>query len=231
MAELTFMNRRAAARELSASIAHEVNQPLTGIATRARAALRWLRGEKPDLEKVGACPEQILAASHRAADIVTSVRAMFRKDRSESLPVDVNNLVRTVLSILRIDLQRNGMELEIQLDEQLPAVQGDNPGKAANLKPIKPVAHGLLVIVGAYVLATPSSSNRVPPASSTVLTLRHAGLQARAMSGKRLPIVNGNELVNSSQGFNRGVVLLLFIPVLSHKPKHHGRWNRNWDFR
>jgi C4-dicarboxylate-specific signal transduction histidine kinase len=125
MAELTFMNRRAAAGELSASIAHEVNQPLTGIATRAGAALRWLRAEKPDLEKVGASLEQIVTASHRAADIVTSIRAMFRKDTSERLPVDINSLIQTVLSIVRIDLQKNGVEVRRWFDERLPIVQGD----------------------------------------------------------------------------------------------------------
>ena len=93
MAELTYMNRMAAAGELSASIAHEINQPLTGIATRASAALRWLARETPNLEKARAALEQIVAAGHRAADIVTSVRAMFKKDTSERLPVDVNRLI------------------------------------------------------------------------------------------------------------------------------------------
>jgi signal transduction histidine kinase len=125
IAELTFMNRRAAAGELSASIAHEVNQPLTGIATRASAALRWLRAEKPDLEKVGASLEHIVTASHRAADIVASIRAMFRKDSGERLPVDMNKLIQTVLSILRIDLQNNGVEVQRAFDDELPIVQGD----------------------------------------------------------------------------------------------------------
>jgi len=125
MAELTFMNRRAAAGELSASIAHEVNQPLTAIATRAGTALRWLRAETPDLEKVRGTLEQILAASHRAADIVTSIRAMFRKDTSERAPIDINRLILTVISIVRVDLQKNGVELETRLAEKVPIVQGD----------------------------------------------------------------------------------------------------------
>jgi signal transduction histidine kinase len=80
MTELTFMNRRAAAGQLSASSAHEVLQPLTGIAARASAGLRWLRAETPNLEKAGTALEQIVIASHRASDIITSVRAMFRKN-------------------------------------------------------------------------------------------------------------------------------------------------------
>jgi C4-dicarboxylate-specific signal transduction histidine kinase len=125
MTELTYMNRRAAAGQLSASIAHEVNQPLTGIATRASAALRWLRAETPNLERAGAALEQIVVSSHRAAEIIDSVRAMFRKDTSERLSVDINGLILTVLAILRIDLQRNGVELQTQLDERVLVVEGD----------------------------------------------------------------------------------------------------------
>ena len=125
MIELTYMNRTAGAGQLSAAIAHEVNQPLTGIATRASAALRWLRSETPNVEKARAALEQIVTASHRASDIVTSVRAMFRKDTSERHPIDINRLILTVLAIVRIDLQRNGVELQTQLAPKVLLVQGD----------------------------------------------------------------------------------------------------------
>jgi signal transduction histidine kinase len=117
MTELTYMNRKATAGELSASIAHEVSQPLTGMVTNASAALRWLRAETPDLERAKACLEQIVAAGHRAGDIVTSVRSMFRKDTSERLPIDINRIILTALAIVRIDLQKSGVELETQLTE------------------------------------------------------------------------------------------------------------------
>jgi signal transduction histidine kinase len=127
MTELTFMNRRAAAAQLSGSIAHEVNQPLAGIAARAGAGLRWLRAEPPNLEKAGAALEHIVAASHRAADIITGVRAMFSKDTGKRrLPVDINGIILTVLAIVRIDLHKNGVELQTQLDENVLAVEGDN---------------------------------------------------------------------------------------------------------
>ncbi len=125
MTELTYMNRRAAAGQLSASIAHEVLQPLTGIATRASAGLRWLRAETPNLEKAGTALEQIVIASHSASDIITSVRAMFRKDTSERLPVDINGIILAVLAIVRIDLQKNDVELQTQLDERVSVVEGD----------------------------------------------------------------------------------------------------------
>jgi signal transduction histidine kinase len=126
IAELTYMNRRAAAGHLSASLTHEINQPLAGISTRANAALRWIRAEKPDLEKAGAALEGIVAASHRAGDIVTSVRAMFKRDTPEKVPTDINRIILTVLSIVRVELRTYGVELKTHLDENLPTVQCDN---------------------------------------------------------------------------------------------------------
>jgi signal transduction histidine kinase len=125
MSELTHMNRLATAGELSASIAHEVNQPLTGIATRAGAALRWLRAETPDLERVGNSLEQIAAASHRAADVVASIRTMLKKDSTERSPTDVNRLILSVLSIVRVELETNRVEVQTYLDENLPIMHGD----------------------------------------------------------------------------------------------------------
>jgi signal transduction histidine kinase len=118
MAELTYMDRRASAEQRSATLAHEISQPLAGIATRASAALRWLRMEKPDIEKAQTALESIVAASHRASDIIASVRAMFRKGTSERVPIDINRIILTVLGLVRIDLKKNGVELKTQLDEK-----------------------------------------------------------------------------------------------------------------
>lgn len=74
--------------------------------------------------KVEAGLEQIVVASHRAADIVASIRSMFKKDTGEKRPVDINNLILTVLSIARADLQKNGVELETQLQAK-DRVEGD----------------------------------------------------------------------------------------------------------
>jgi C4-dicarboxylate-specific signal transduction histidine kinase len=125
MAELSYMDRRASAEQRSATLAHEISQPLAGIATRASAALRWLRMEKPDVEKAQTALESIVAASHRASDIIGSVRAMFKKGTSERAPIDINRIILTVLGLLRIDLKQNGVELETQLDEKVLVVEGD----------------------------------------------------------------------------------------------------------
>ena len=125
MSELAHMNRVATAGELSASIAHEVNQPLTGISARASAALRWLAAEKPDIEKTRAALTHIVNASHHASEIVTSVRAMFRKDSGERHPVDINQLILTVLDLVRIELRKHNVEVQMQLDMDLPRVECD----------------------------------------------------------------------------------------------------------
>src|SRR5215470_440357 len=125
MFELTQMNRLASAGGLSASIAHEVNQPLTGIVTRACAALRWLTVDKPDIEKARDALNQIVSAGHRASDIIAGIRSMFSKDGQAKTLVDINKLIWTVLELIWIDLRKYQIELETKLSEQLPLVLGN----------------------------------------------------------------------------------------------------------
>jgi C4-dicarboxylate-specific signal transduction histidine kinase len=125
MSELTQLNRIATAGELSATIAHEVNQPLTGIVTRANAALRWLSGENPNLGRARDALDQIVSAGHHASDVVTSVRAMFRKDTQQKGPVDINKLIRSVLGLVYMDLRKHSIEGRMDLGEDLPTVIGN----------------------------------------------------------------------------------------------------------
>jgi signal transduction histidine kinase len=125
MAELTYMNRRAAAGQLSASIAHEVNQPLAGIAIRASATLHLLAAETLDVDRIRAALTQIESASHRAGEIINSVRAMFKKDAPKRAPTDINRIILTVLSIVRVELHKYGVELQTRLNDHLPNVNGD----------------------------------------------------------------------------------------------------------
>jgi signal transduction histidine kinase len=122
--ELAHMNRMATAGELSASIAHEVNQPLTGIVTLASAALRWLSRENPDVGQARQLLGQVVAAGQHASDIVTNVRAMFRRDTHEKRPVDLNKLIQSVLGLVYIDLRKYSIESRIHLDQHLPPVLG-----------------------------------------------------------------------------------------------------------
>jgi signal transduction histidine kinase len=125
ISELAYMNRRATAGELSASIAHEISQPLTGIVARGSAALRWLHAETPNLQKVGDALEQIINAGHRAGEILASLRALFKKDTSERAPLDINKLIRSVLELVEMDLWKHSVQSHTNLAEHLPLVIGN----------------------------------------------------------------------------------------------------------
>jgi signal transduction histidine kinase len=123
MSELTHVNRVATVGELSASIAHEVRQPLAAMLANAEGALRWLK--KGKLEEVRAGLKDIVSEGFRANDIITNLRAMFKHDVQEKTLVDINKLVSSVLALVVIDLQKHEIELQTQLDEQIPQVLGN----------------------------------------------------------------------------------------------------------
>jgi signal transduction histidine kinase len=125
MAELTHMNRLATAGVLLASIAHEINQPLTGIVMQAGAARQWLALREPSIEKARDALDQIESDGLRAGEIITSLRGMFKKETQARNPVDINRLIFTVLAIVRHELQKHEVELRTELDESLPSLEGD----------------------------------------------------------------------------------------------------------
>jgi len=110
---------------LSASIAHEMNQPLASIVTNADAASRWMARPTPDLDEVKATLEQIRNSAYRARDLIGSIRAMVKRDDRNRAALDLNDLVREVLALTERDLQRNRVSVEVELDEHLPFVNGD----------------------------------------------------------------------------------------------------------
>jgi C4-dicarboxylate-specific signal transduction histidine kinase len=124
MAELAHMNRLATAGVLLASIAHEINQPLTGIVMQAGAARQWLALKEPSIEEARDALDQIESNGLRAGEIITSLRGMFKKDTQARNPVDINELIFTVLAIVRHELLKHGVELRTELDESLPALEG-----------------------------------------------------------------------------------------------------------
>jgi signal transduction histidine kinase len=125
MAELAHMSRVATAGVLSGSIAHEINQPLSAIVADANAAQSWLARTEPDIKEASAALNSIETAGRRAGEIVASLRGMFKKETQARLPTDINELICTVLAIVRSEVQQNRVELRIQLDESLPNLKGD----------------------------------------------------------------------------------------------------------
>ncbi len=123
--EPTHMNRMATAGELSAAIAHEIRQPITGMVTMANAALRWLSRENPDIGRAQAAMNKVVAAGHQASDVITNVRRLFGKDTQEKTPTDLKTLIRSVLELVSLDMRKHSIENQLTLGERLPPVVGN----------------------------------------------------------------------------------------------------------
>jgi signal transduction histidine kinase len=125
MSELAQMNRVATAGELSASIAHELNQPLAAILAQAGTALVYLKKEKPGVQEAQAAVTEIKNATNHAAEIIASVRALFKKDSTDRRATDLNQLVAGVVALTRIEAQNRDVQVETRLSESLPLVACD----------------------------------------------------------------------------------------------------------
>jgi signal transduction histidine kinase len=112
----------ATAGELSASIAHELNQPLASISLNAEAAQLSLASEKPDIDVVRDALDEIVNDSLRAKTIITNLKSMFRKETSAKSEADTNRLIRTVMGLVSADLRKHQIELKMELNDQLPSV-------------------------------------------------------------------------------------------------------------
>lgn len=123
--ELAHANRVATMGQLSASIAHEVNQPITASVTNAQAALRWLRTEPPEMEEVRKALGRIVRDGNRAGDVIDRIRTLIKKAPSRKDALDINEAILDVIALTRIEAAKNSVSLETQLAEGLPLIQGD----------------------------------------------------------------------------------------------------------
>ena len=110
---------------LTASIAHEVNQPLSGIITNAGTCLRMLDANPPNLEGARETARRTIRDGVRASDVVTRLRALFSRDEYRLESLDLNEVTREVIALTLSDLQRNRVVLQSELAEDLPAITGD----------------------------------------------------------------------------------------------------------
>jgi PAS domain S-box-containing protein len=124
-AELAHVTRVTTMGELTSSIAHEVNQPLTAIVTNANAALRWLAGQPPNLEEVRETVGRIVRDGHRASEVVGRVRALFKKTATDKSRLDVNDLIQDSVAIVPREVRKNRVLLRTELTDDLPHVLGD----------------------------------------------------------------------------------------------------------
>lgn len=118
-------NRLTAIEALSASIAHEVNQPLASMVTNASAGLRWLNRERPQIDEAKAALERIVADGHRANRIVGGIRAMFVKPTQERLPLDIGQMIAAILKQLAGDVRLARIQVVTEFEADLPPVVGN----------------------------------------------------------------------------------------------------------
>ena len=123
--ELAHVSRVTTLGEFAASIAHEVNQPLAGILTNANAALRWLAGNSPNLAEAQQAIGRIIRDGNRAGDVVSRMRALFKKAPAAKEPLDINLVIQEVLTLIRAELQKNRVSLRTEFALDLPTVLGD----------------------------------------------------------------------------------------------------------
>ena len=109
---------------MTAAIAHEIKQPLGAVVTNASAGLRWLDRSPPDVGEVRETLTHIAADGHRANEVIQSVRAMFASDDQAGGLLDVNEVVRETIAILRSDLDAAEVTVQFTLSPQLPLLHG-----------------------------------------------------------------------------------------------------------
>ncbi len=124
-ADLAHVSRVTTMGELTASLAHEVNQPITAAVTDANACLRWLTRDSPDVEEARAAAARIVKDAMRAADIVSRIRLLFKKSTPPRELVDLNEVIREMVVLLRGEATRYSVSIRTELAPDPPLVMGD----------------------------------------------------------------------------------------------------------
>ena len=124
-AELAHVARMTTLGELTAWIAHEVNQPLAGIVTNGTACLQWLGQKNPALDEARSSVEDMISDAQRAGDVILEIRALSRKTAPKRAPLDINDLIQGVVRLVTREAQAHGASVRLDLAPALPAVVGD----------------------------------------------------------------------------------------------------------
>jgi signal transduction histidine kinase len=124
-ADLAHLSRVTTMGELTASLAHEIRQPITAAATNAKTCLRWLGRDTPDVPEACEAASRIVKDVTRAADIISRISLLFKKEAVQRALVDVNELIREMIDLLRSEANRYSIFIRTDLAEHLPKVMAD----------------------------------------------------------------------------------------------------------
>lgn len=190
-AELAHAARVATLGELSASIAHEVNQPLAAIVTSGEAGLRWLRREVPNLDEVAATIVQVVAAGRRAGEIVARIRTFLKKAPVQQDSLDIAEIIEDAALLVARELANDEVVLTLETEHGLRPVRGDRIQ-------LQQVLVNLLVNAGQAMLDQPGSRT----------------VKMRASAGEHLAIT----VQDSGPGIRPDDMPRLFDPFFTTKP-------------
>ena len=124
--DLSRFRRTMSLAEMAASIAHQLNQPLTALVTHASACRRWLRTNPPNVARATAAADRVVDETSRAADVLNRVRSLFSKTDYVREPTDLNELIEQLAGLLREDAIRNGIQIKLSLSNGLPKLEADS---------------------------------------------------------------------------------------------------------
>jgi PAS domain S-box-containing protein len=124
-ADLAHLSRVTTMGELTASLAHEIRQPISAAVTNAKTCLRWLGRDEPDMTEAGEAASRLVKDVTRAADIISRISSLFKKDALQRELVDVNELVLEMIVMLRTEASRYSISIRTELAENIPKVMGD----------------------------------------------------------------------------------------------------------
>ncbi|HEY0519299.1 MAG TPA: ATP-binding protein, partial [Ilumatobacteraceae bacterium] len=117
--------RVTALGELAASIAHEVNQPLTAVVSNAEACRRWLNRSTPNLDEARSALESIIKNGHRAGEVTRRIRALLDRAETEKIPFGINDVVAESIALVQHELAGHRVSMRTELADPLPSVNGD----------------------------------------------------------------------------------------------------------
>lgn len=124
--DLAHVSRVTMMGELTASLAHEVNQPITAAITNANTCARWLAGETPNIQEARDAAVRSAKDGTRAADIIGRIRLLFKKGTPVREPVNINEVIREIVILLRSEVARNSISVRTELSTELPEIKGDH---------------------------------------------------------------------------------------------------------
>jgi NO-binding membrane sensor protein with MHYT domain/nitrogen-specific signal transduction histidine kinase len=124
-AELAHVTRVTTLGEMTASIAHEINQPLAAVVTNGSACLRWLMAESPNLEEAREASKRVIRDGNRASEVIARIRALMQKTETQKAELDINEAIQEIVLLTQNEAARKGVRLRLELAAKLPPVFGD----------------------------------------------------------------------------------------------------------